>query len=193
MLRYAFACIHILYERITWCSKAASNTFTLCPTLRLDVMWLCVIIKRAVYGIAVKHTFYGYLQWNMQSTMSDIMSNLEIGQSVGICWFSYSPGTWMKLISLSSYEMFDSTYMFRGQYIWKFLLPWTICNYTLFIWEILYCVQIWNRCGVIKHPNSHYLCTISLNMYSFCHDLWFDQAKSLLSRWHSILSFQQDL
>ena len=68
--------------------------YTLCPTLRLDVMsvafeanyhdWtVCV-----VYGIAAKRTFYGYSQWSMQSTAGDITSNLEIKQNVGIWHFN---------------------------------------------------------------------------------------------------------
>ncbi len=47
----------------------------------------------------------------------------------GLCWLICGPRTCIKLISLSSSQMFDSKYMFRGQlHIWGFSCPATISN-----------------------------------------------------------------
>ncbi len=77
------------------CSLNKKGMHTICTALTLDVMSLpvdCTMKRsRSIWNRGKTCTFYGYSQWSMQSTGSDIKSNLEAVQTVHV---PFSPNTY---------------------------------------------------------------------------------------------------
>ncbi len=83
------ACIELMEKYLsTWNHTNNIYNYTLCPILRLEVMLLSVdwVLTVSNHKTHILQRFYilhtRFITWNMQSTSSNKVSNLKVGQSV---------------------------------------------------------------------------------------------------------------